>query len=92
MDKLLCLKNPLSLSSHAVDPLPAVLTALRNNGSAVVLPGTGQNMYGLNWGNGFVTNLDIINSRGLSDPNDFFQDLLTKPYVNSVSSTAAHAS
>lgn len=46
--------------------------------------GTGQNMFGLNWGNGFISNQDIINSRGLSDPNDFFQDVLRKPYVNSV--------
>lgn len=42
-------------------------------------------MFGLNWGNGFITNQDIINSRGLSDPNVFFQDLLTKPYANNVS-------
>lgn len=47
--------------------------------------GTGQNMFGLNWGNGFITNQDIISSRGLSDPNAFFQDLLRKPYVNNVS-------
>lgn len=47
--------------------------------------GTGQNMFGLNWGNGFITNQDIITSRGLSDPNDFFQNLIRKPYVNNVS-------
>jgi hypothetical protein len=51
--------------------------------------GTGQNMFGLNWGNGFITNQDIIGSRGLSDPNDFFQDMLRKPYVSSVSPFAA---
>lgn len=41
-------------------------------------------MFGLNWGNGFITNQDILTSRGLSDPNSFFQDLLNKPYVNNV--------
>jgi hypothetical protein len=41
-------------------------------------------MFGLNWGNGFITNQDIITSRGLSDPKDFFQDLLRKPYVGNV--------
>lgn len=46
-------------------------------------------MFGLNWGNGFITNQDIINSRGLSDPNAFFQDLLTKPYSNNVSCFAS---
>lgn len=46
--------------------------------------GTGQNMFGLNWGNGFITDQNIITSRGMSDPNDFFQDLLTKPYLDEV--------
>ncbi|KAF6263154.1 glycoside hydrolase superfamily [Scenedesmus sp. NREL 46B-D3] len=43
--------------------------------------GTGQNMFGLNWGNGFITDVDVINSRGLSNPNKFFQSLLKKPYA-----------
>ncbi|KAF8055094.1 SYT1 [Scenedesmus sp. PABB004] len=44
--------------------------------------GTGQNMFGLNWGNGFITNMDIINGRGLSDPNPFFAALVRKPYAD----------
>jgi len=43
--------------------------------------GTGQNNFGLNWGNGFVTDLDVIQSRGLSNPNAFFKYLVKKPYV-----------
>lgn len=43
--------------------------------------GTGQNGYGLNWGNGFITDQEIIRSRGLSDAAPFFRELLTKPYV-----------
>lgn len=41
-------------------------------------------MFGLNWGNGFITDQNVISSRGLSDPNAFFLDLLNKPYVNKV--------
>jgi hypothetical protein len=47
--------------------------------------GTGQNMFGLNWGNGFITDEDIISSRGLSNPNKFFQRLVKKPYAKKVS-------
>jgi hypothetical protein len=46
--------------------------------------GTGQNMMGLSWGNGFVTDRNVIQSRGLSDANEFFQRLVTKPYVRKV--------
>jgi aryl-phospho-beta-D-glucosidase BglC (GH1 family) len=43
--------------------------------------GTGQNMFGLNWGNGFITDKRAIESRGLSDANPFFRALVAKPYV-----------
>ena len=36
------------------------------------------------WGDGFVTNKSIIAANGLSDPNPFFQTLLTKPYLDNV--------
>jgi aryl-phospho-beta-D-glucosidase BglC (GH1 family) len=42
--------------------------------------GTGQNSFGLNWGNGFVTDINVINSRGLSNPNAFFTYLVNKQY------------
>lgn len=47
-------------------------------------PGTGQNGFGLNWGNGFVTDPEIIRNRGLSDATPFFTELITKPYVDKV--------
>lgn len=47
--------------------------------------GTGQlGLPGINWGDGFVTDQTIISQYGLSDPNSFFQTILTKPYLNQV--------
>lgn len=51
--------------------------------------GAGQTNFGLNWGNGFITDSSLISRYGLSDPNAFFQDLLSKPYVNRVCTAAA---
>jgi hypothetical protein len=66
-----------SCGLHA-DALPLLLPA------AAAAAGTGQNMFGLNWGNGFITDYNIINSRGLSDPNPFFASLVRKPYADKV--------
>ncbi len=33
-------------------------------------------------GNGLVTDASIIASTGISDPNPFFQEMLSKPYVD----------
>lgn len=50
-----------------------------------VVEGAGQGAYaGLNWGNGFVTDNDIIKEFGIHDANPFFTTLLTKPYLNNV--------
>jgi hypothetical protein len=38
-------------------------------------------------GNGFITDTEIIRSRGLSDANPFFKELLKKPYNGSVRGT-----
>jgi len=46
--------------------------------------GTGQNMFGLNWGNGFITDKAVIRERGLSDANSFFTNLVAKPYYGKV--------
>ncbi len=46
--------------------------------------GTGQTKFGLNWGNGFITNPATIQQYGLSDPNPFFQELLRRPYLGRV--------
>ena len=48
------------------------------------IEGGGQLPYSMCWGDGFVTNKSIIAANGLSDPNPFFQTLLTKPYLDNV--------
>jgi hypothetical protein len=55
-----------------------------SDGLLFFVEGTGQNMWGLSWGNGFITDTDIINGAGISDANPFFQQLATKPYVDRV--------
>jgi len=58
--------------------------ALTPNQVMFMFEGTGQSGFGLNWGNGFVTDKAVIQSRGLSDANPFFRELVTKPYVDKV--------
>ena len=53
-------------------------------GQAMMIEGTGQLGLGVNWGNGFATNSPLISSTGISDPNAFFTQLLTRSYVNQV--------
>lgn len=62
------------------------VTALPNASQTLFfIEGTGQNGFpGTNWGDGFVTNRQFIQQYRLSDPNPFFQTLLTKPYLNQV--------
>ncbi len=48
------------------------------------IEGGGQLPYSMCWGDGFVTDPNIIAANGLSDPNPFFQTLLTKDYLNNV--------
>jgi hypothetical protein len=48
-------------------------------------------MIGLNWGNGFVTDRELINSRGLSNPIGFFEQAVTRPWVKKVRAAAAAA-
>eukprot|EP00775_Hariotina_reticulata_P012217 gene12217-12355_t len=45
-----------------------------------MVEGAGQSNFGLNWGNGFITDYNIIKRYGLSDANDFFQLLVGKAY------------
>lgn len=50
-----------------------------------LIEGSGQSWKGaMNWGDGFITDRQLINERGMSDPNPFFLTLLTKPYLNNV--------
>lgn len=48
------------------------------------IEGTGQGGINANWGDGFATDPQAISQYGLSNPNPFFQALMTKPYVNQV--------
>ena len=51
----------------------------------LLIEGLGQQSYGsLNWGDGLITDRDTIARTGVSDPNPFFQELLTKPYRRQV--------
>lgn len=48
-----------------------------------IIEGGGQGNYsGLNWGNGFVTDKQIITDYSISDANPLFQTLLSKPYLD----------
>jgi hypothetical protein len=49
-----------------------------------LVEGCGQGALGKNWGDGTATDPTIISARGLSDPNPFFNALLTKPYLDQV--------
>ena len=49
-----------------------------------LVEGGGQGALGKNWGDGTATDPTVISSRGLSDPNPFFTDLLQKPYLSQV--------
>ena len=48
------------------------------------MQGGGQSSFVTAWGDGFVTNPDIISANGLSDPRPFFETLSTKPYLDRV--------
>jgi aryl-phospho-beta-D-glucosidase BglC (GH1 family) len=63
------------------DALWAITKDVAANGVRFLFEGTGQNNFGLNWGNGFVTDPNVIQSRGLSNPTEFFKYLVRKPYV-----------
>ncbi len=53
--------------------------------SVLLIEGLGQQNYGnLNWGDGLITDAATIAQKKLSDPNPFFQQLLTKPYRKQV--------
>ncbi|KAI8468681.1 MAG: glycoside hydrolase superfamily [Monoraphidium minutum] len=49
-----------------------------------LVSGTDQSDYGLNWGNGFVSDPQIIADYGLGDPNPFLRQLVARPYANLV--------
>ncbi|KAI8101510.1 hypothetical protein M9435_001616 [Picochlorum sp. BPE23] len=54
----------------------------KSPGTIFAIEGTGQSGLQVNWGDGFAT--ERIESLGLSDPRQFFNSLLSKPYKNRV--------
>lgn len=50
----------------------------------LLVEGSGQLGYAMNWGDGFVTDRTKIANYGLADANVFFGALLSKPYLNNV--------
>eukprot|EP00889_Picochlorum_renovo_P003735 jgi/Picre1/30765/NNA_006126.t1 len=54
----------------------------KSPGTVFAIEGTGQSGLQVNWGDGFAT--ERIESLGLSDPRQFFNSLLSKPYKNRV--------
>lgn len=55
-----------------------------NTGVPFMIQGTGQAAV-TNWGDGFITDQQTLSDNpGMSDPNLFFQTLVTKDYVNQV--------
>ena len=54
----------------------------KSPGTVFAIEGTGQSGLQVNWGDGFAT--ERIESLGLSDPRQFFNSLLSKPYRNRV--------
>ena len=49
------------------------------------IEGSGQSWNGaMCWGDGFITDRQKISNTGMSDPNPFFIQLITKPYVYNV--------
>jgi len=55
-----------------------------DNGTLYLIEGTGQVGYNLNWGDGFVTDKNIIAKYDIDDASEFFQRLSTKPYRNNL--------
>ncbi|KAK9865370.1 hypothetical protein WJX84_008628 [Apatococcus fuscideae] len=68
----------------AADRYIAVYDSIHNVNPDVMLvfEGLGQGGYVSNWGDGLVTDPTVIAQTGISDPNGFFQTLLTKPYLD----------
>lgn len=49
-----------------------------------LIEGLGQVGSAICWGNGYITDQDVIRKTGISDPTPFFTQLLTKPYLTNV--------
>lgn len=54
------------------------------NDSVFLIEGTGQTGYNLNWGDGFITDKNVIKQYGINDASPFFEAILTKPYLKNI--------
>ena len=61
-----------------------------NQGVPFMVQGTGQAAL-VNWGDGFVTDASTISSLSLSDPNGFFEGIMTAPYLRQVNIIIGYA-
>lgn len=76
---------PVQMGPLYLAAMDAIYATPNGTDTLFFVEGTGQTAFpGLNWGDGFITNNTLIQQYGLSDPNPFFQTLLTKPYLNNV--------
>lgn len=64
--------------------LPTMETLSKMYNPLFMVEGTGQTRYNLNWGNGFVTNPQIIRKYNIDDASVFFKAIQNKPYKNRV--------
>ena len=46
--------------------------------------GCGQLSFAMCWGDGFVTDPNLISSLGLTDPSQFFNQVVGQPYFNNI--------
>ena len=73
--------NVPGLQSIYLNLLPVLYRI--NQGVVFMVQGTGQAAL-VNWGDGFVTDTALISQLGMSNPNGFFQGIMTAEYLNQV--------
>lgn len=62
--------------------MDALWPLLGRQGSLFLVEGTGQVGYGLNWGDGFITDKKAIRETGIDDAAVFLREVVKKPYIN----------
>jgi len=67
-----------------IKTMDALWPILGKDGSLFMVEGTGQVAYGLNWGDGFITDPVAIRKTGIDDAGWFFKRVVAKHYVGNV--------